>query len=117
MSTAAASRVTIVGGEGAWIEPIRAFVCWTRRGLWHANTVTLASRCGGRAAKMRKIETYHTSGTFVNDEAIALADRVAAPARSTTQRVLRLRRLERDDTAAKPARRFWQLQGRPTADQ
>ena len=114
MSTAPANRVTIVGGEGAWIETDQGVrLLDATAGLWHANighgreSLALAA-----AAQMRKLETYHTFGTFVNDQAVALADRVAAISPIEDAKVFFVSGgSDAIDTAAKLARRFWQLQG------
>src|ERR1700733_11588118 len=80
MSTAPANRVTIVGGEGSWIETDQGVrLLDATAGLWHANIGHGREALAVAAAnQMRKLETYHTFGTFVNDQAVALADRVAA---------------------------------------
>jgi adenosylmethionine-8-amino-7-oxononanoate aminotransferase len=114
MSTAPANRVTIVGGQGAWIETDQGVrLLDATAGLWHANighgreSLALAA-----ASQMRKLETYHTFGTFVNDQALALADRVAGISPIEDAKVFFVSGgSDGIDTAAKLARRFWQLQG------
>ena len=114
MSTAAANRVTIVAGEGSWIETDQGVrLLDATAGLWHANighgreSLALAA-----ASQMRKLETYHTFGTFVNDQAVALADRVAAISPIEDAKVFFVSGgSDAIETAAKLARRFWQLQG------
>jgi adenosylmethionine-8-amino-7-oxononanoate aminotransferase len=114
MSTAPASRVTIVGGDGAWIETDQGVrLLDATAGLWHANIGHgRESLAVAAAAQMRKLETYHTFGTFVNDQAVALADRVAGLSPIDDAKVFFVSGgSDAIDTAAKLARRFWQLQG------
>ena len=114
MSTAPANRVTIVGGEGAWIETDQGVrLLDATAGLWHANIGHGRESLAVAAAnQMRKLETYHTFGTFVNDQAVALADRVAALSPIEDAKVFFVSGgSDAIDTAAKLARRFWQLQG------
>jgi adenosylmethionine-8-amino-7-oxononanoate aminotransferase len=113
MSTAAANRVTIVGGDGAWIETDQGVhLLDATAGLWHANIGHGRERLAlAAAAQIRKIETYHTFGTFVNDQAVALADRVAAISPIEDAKVFFVSGgSDAIETAAKLARRFWQLQ-------
>ncbi len=114
MSTAPANRVTIVGGEGAWIETDQGVrLLDATAGLWHANIGHGRERLAMAAAsQMRRLETYHTFGTFVNDQAVALADRMAAISPIDDAKVFFVSGgSDAIDTAAKLARRFWQLQG------
>ena len=114
MSTALANRVTIVGGEGAWIETDQGVrLLDATAGLWHANIGHgRESLAVAAATQMRKLETYHTFGTFVNDQAVALADRLAAMSPIEDAKVFFVSGgSDAIDTAAKLARRFWQLQG------
>ncbi len=114
MSTAPANRVTIVGGEGAWIETDQGVrLLDATAGLWHANIGHGRESLAMAAAdQMRKLETYHTFGTFVNDQAVGLADRVAALSPIEDAKVFWVSGgSDAIDTAAKLARRFWQLQG------
>ena len=114
MSTAPANRVTIVGGEGAWLETDRGVrLLDATAGLWHANIGHGRERLAMAAAsQMRKLETYHTFGTFVNDQAVALADRLASISPIDDAKVFFVSGgSDAIETAAKLARRFWQLQG------
>jgi adenosylmethionine-8-amino-7-oxononanoate aminotransferase len=114
MSTAPANRVTIVGGEGAWIETDQGVrLLDATAGLWHANIGHgRESLAVAAVTQMRKLETYHTFGTFVNDQAVALADRLAAISPIEDAKVFFVSGgSDAIDTAAKLARRFWQLQG------
>ena len=114
MSTALANRVTIVGGEGAWLETDQGVrLLDATAGLWHANIGHgRESLAVAAATQMRKLETYHTFGTFVNDQAVALADRVAGLSPIDDAKVFFVSGgSDAIDTAAKLARRFWQQQG------
>jgi adenosylmethionine-8-amino-7-oxononanoate aminotransferase len=114
MSTAPANRVTIVGGEGAWIETDQGVrLLDATAGLWHANIGHGRESLAVAAAnQMRKLETYHTFGTYVNDQAVALADRVAGLSPIDDAKVFFVSGgSDAIDTAAKLARRFWQQQG------
>ena len=114
MSTALANRVTIVAGVGSWIETDQGVhLLDATAGLWHANIGHGRDRLAlAAAAQMRKIETYHTFGSFVNDQAVELADRVAAISPIEDAKVFWVSGgSDAIDTAAKLARRFWQLQG------
>ncbi len=114
MSTAPANRVTIVGGEGAWLETDQGVrLLDATAGLWHANIGHgRESLAVAAATQMRKLETYHTFGTFVNDQAVALADRIAGLSPIDDAKVFFVSGgSDAIDTAAKLARRFWQLQG------
>ncbi len=116
MYTAPGNRITIVGGEGAFIETDDGRrLLDAPAGLWHANighgreSLALAA-----ATQMRKLETYHTFGTIVNDQAIALAERVAAMAPIDDCKVFWVSGgSDAIDTASKLARRYWQAQGAP----
>jgi adenosylmethionine-8-amino-7-oxononanoate aminotransferase len=61
---------------------------------------------------MRKLETYHTFGNFVNDQAVSLADRVAEMSPIDDTKVFWVSGgSDAIDTAGKLARRYWQLRG------
>ena len=73
--------MTIVAGEGSWLETDQGVrLLDATAGLWHANIGHGRERAWSTAAaaQMRRLETYDTFGNFVNDQAVALADRVAA---------------------------------------
>src|SRR3984885_3840799 len=92
MSTAAANRVTIVAGVGSWIETDQGVhLLDATAGLWHANIGHARDRRGraaagaARVAAISPIEDAKVFWVSGGSDAI--------------------------DTAAKLARRFWQLQG------
>jgi adenosylmethionine-8-amino-7-oxononanoate aminotransferase len=113
-SVLAGDRLTIVSGEGANVttDDGRTLLDATA-GLWHANIghgrPELAEAA---AAQMRTLETYHTFGRIVNDQALALADRLETMSPIVDPKVFFVSGgSDAIDTAGKLARRFWQLQG------
>jgi adenosylmethionine-8-amino-7-oxononanoate aminotransferase len=116
MSTVPGDRLTIVAGQGSTLTTSdgRELIDATA-GLWHANIghgrEALAEAA---AAQMRRLETYHTFGRIANDQALALADRVAGLSPIEDCRVFWVSGgSDAIDTAGKLARRFWQVQGSP----
>lgn len=66
------------------------------------------------ARQATQLEAYHTFGDFANPPALALADRIAAMAPDTGSKVfLTSGGSDSVDTAAKIARRYFQLTGEP----
>ena len=115
MPTIAGDRLTIVRGEGARIQTDDGqWLLDATAGLWHANIGHGRDRLAdAAAAQMRRLETYHTFGRIANDQAIALADRVAGIGPIEDAKVFWASGgSDAVDTAAKLARRFWQLAGR-----
>jgi adenosylmethionine-8-amino-7-oxononanoate aminotransferase len=103
-------------GEGAYV--------WDERGnryldataaLWYCNVGFGREEIAEAvAAQMRKMAAYSTFGDNANRPAIELAERVAALAPVADSRVfLTSGGSDSIDTAAKIARRYWQLVGRP----
>jgi adenosylmethionine-8-amino-7-oxononanoate aminotransferase len=107
-------RLVIVAGDGARIETQdgRTLIDATA-GLWHANIGHGRPEPAQAAAEqMRRLETYHTFGRIANDQALALADRVAAMSPIEDPRVFWVSGgSDAIDTAAKLARRYWQVRG------
>jgi adenosylmethionine-8-amino-7-oxononanoate aminotransferase len=107
-------RLVIVSGEGANIvtDEGRTLLDATAS-LWHANIGHGRPELAEAAAEqMRRLETYHTFGRFVNDQALALADRVSAMSPIEDPRVFWVSGgSDAIDTAAKLARRYWQVRG------
>jgi adenosylmethionine-8-amino-7-oxononanoate aminotransferase len=107
-------RLVIVSGEGANIVTDEGQTLLdATAGLWHANIGHGRSELAEAAAEqMRRLETYHTFGRFANDQALALADRVAAMSPIEDPRIFWVSGgSDAIDTAAKLARRYWQVQG------
>ena len=107
-------RLTIVAGDGARIETADGqTLIDATASLWHANIGHGRSEPAEAArAQMRRLETYHTFGRIANDQALLLADRVAAMSPIEDPRVFWVSGgSDAIDTAAKLARRFWQAQG------
>jgi len=116
MPSVAGDRVTIVAGEGANVQTDDGrWLLDATAALWYANIGHGRARLADAAsAQMRRLETYHTFGRIVNDQALALADRVADLSPIDDPKVFWVSGgSDAVDTAAKLARRHWQLQGRP----
>lgn len=114
MHTAPDQRLTVVGGDGAWLEADDGRrLLDAPAGLWHANIGHGRERVAlAAAAQIRTLETYHTFGTIVNDQAVSLAERVAAIAPIDDCKVFWVSGgSDAIDTAAKLARRYWQVRG------
>ncbi|HEY3726826.1 MAG TPA: aminotransferase class III-fold pyridoxal phosphate-dependent enzyme [Solirubrobacteraceae bacterium] len=114
MPTIAGDRLTIVRGEGANVQTDDGrWLLDATAGLWHANIGHGRERLAeAAAAQMRRLETYHTFGRIANDQALKLADRVAAIGPIEDAKVfLGSGGSDAVDTAAKLARRYWQLGG------
>jgi adenosylmethionine-8-amino-7-oxononanoate aminotransferase len=114
MPSVIGDRLTIVRGEGARVQTQDGdWLLDATAALWYANIGHGRARLAEAAAQqMRRLETYHTFGRIVNDQALALADRVAALAPIEDAKVFWVSGgSDGIDTAAKLARRHWQLQG------
>jgi adenosylmethionine-8-amino-7-oxononanoate aminotransferase len=83
-------------------------------GLWHANIGHSRPELAEAAAEqMRRLETYHIFGRFVNDQALTLADRLSALSPIPDSKViLNSGGSDAIDVACKLARRHWQREGR-----
>jgi adenosylmethionine-8-amino-7-oxononanoate aminotransferase len=110
-------QLIVESGEGSYIYTTdgRRLFDGTA-GLWHANVghghPVLAA---ATHVQMRKLETYHIFGRFVNDQALNLAERLAAISPITNPKViLNSGGSDAIDVACKLARRHWQRAGRPT---
>jgi adenosylmethionine-8-amino-7-oxononanoate aminotransferase len=103
-------------GEGAyvWDEQGNRYVDATAA-LWYCNVGFGREEIADAvAAQMRKLAAYSTFGDNSNRPAIELAERVAGLAPVPDSRVfLTSGGSDSIDTAAKIARRYWQLVGRP----
>jgi adenosylmethionine-8-amino-7-oxononanoate aminotransferase len=114
MPTVADDRLVIVKGEGSRLQTLGGdWLLDATAGLWHANIGHGRPRLADAAARqMRELETYHTFGRITNDQALALADRVSALGPIEDAKVFLVSGgSDAVDTAAKLARRFWQLGG------
>jgi adenosylmethionine-8-amino-7-oxononanoate aminotransferase len=114
MPSVPGDRLTIVAGEGANVQTDDGrWLLDATAGLWHANIGHGRARLADAAAEqMRRLETYHTFGRITNEQALALADRVAAYGAIEDAKVFWVSgESDAIDTAAKLARRHWQLQG------
>ena len=107
-------RLTIVAGEGANVQTDDGrWLLDATASLWYANIGHGRERLAqAAAAQMRRLETYHTFGRIANDQALALADRVAGLSPIEDPRVFWVSGgSDGIETAAKLARRYWQIQG------
>jgi adenosylmethionine-8-amino-7-oxononanoate aminotransferase len=114
MPTIPGDRLVIVRGEGANVQTDDGrWLLDAGAGLWHANIGHGRERLAeAAAAQMRRLETYHTFGRITNDQALKLADRVAGIGPIEDAKVfLASGGSDAVDTAAKLARRYWQLGG------
>lgn len=116
MPTSQAHRLTIKGGEGAWLTTSDGQrLLDATASLWHANVGHGRERIA-RAAyeQMKTLETYHVFGRFANEPALDLADRLADIGPIDGGRVmLTSGGSDSIELACKLARRHWQLEGRP----
>ena len=85
-------------------------------GLWHANIGHAHPALAAAAhAQMLKLETYHIFARFVNDQALALAERLASLSPIEDPKIiLNSGGSDAIDVACKLARRHWQRAGRTT---
>jgi adenosylmethionine-8-amino-7-oxononanoate aminotransferase len=114
MPSVAGDRLVIVKGDGARVQTSEGdWLLDATAGLWHANIGHSRARLADAAARqMRALETYHTFGRITNDQALALADRVSALGPIDDAKVFLVSGgSDAVDTAAKLARRYWQLGG------
>ncbi|MGP3776958.1 aminotransferase family protein [Streptomyces sp. SDT5-1] len=83
-------------------------------GLWHANVGHSRPELADAAhQQMRRLETYHVFGRYLNDRAVALGERLAALSPIDDPKViLNSGGSDAIDVACKLARRHWQLAGR-----
>jgi adenosylmethionine-8-amino-7-oxononanoate aminotransferase len=108
-------QLVVERGEGCYIQTTdgRRLFDGTA-GLWHANIGHGHPALAAAAhAQMLKLETYHVFGRFVNDQALALASRLADLSPIADAKViLNSGGSDAIDVACKLARRHWQRAGR-----
>jgi putrescine aminotransferase len=117
MSAVRERSLNIVRGEGAlvWDDAGREYVDATGA-LWFCNIGHGRTELAEAAAKqMRELASYHTFGAFTNPPAEELAHRVASLAPLDDAKVFITAGGGSDaiDTAAKLARAYWHVSGRP----
>jgi adenosylmethionine-8-amino-7-oxononanoate aminotransferase len=108
-------QIEVVEGDGAYVTTASGDrLLDSTAGLWHANVGHGRKELAEAAYnQMRKLETYHVFGRFVNDAALALAERVAQLAPFQNAKViLTSGGSDSVDNACKLARRHWQIEGR-----
>jgi putrescine aminotransferase len=111
-----AGELVIDRGEGVhiWDETGRRYLDATA-GLWYCNVGYGRAEIAGAAHRqLQRLSAYSTFGDLANRPAIELCERVSALAPVADSRVfLTSGGSDSIDTAAKMARRYWQLLGRP----
>ncbi|WP_328630046.1 aminotransferase family protein [Streptomyces sp. NBC_00356] len=108
-------QLTIERAEGSYL-----FTADGRRlfdgtaGLWHANVGHARPELAEAAHdQMRRLETYHVFGRYLNDRAVALGERLADLSPIDDPKViLNSGGSDAIDVACKLARRHWQREGR-----
>jgi adenosylmethionine-8-amino-7-oxononanoate aminotransferase len=85
-------------------------------GLWHANVGHSRPELAEAAyAQMRRLETYHIFGRYLNDRAVELGEVLAGLSPIADPKViLNSGGSDAIDVACKLARRHWQAEGRPS---
>ncbi|MGV0850970.1 aminotransferase family protein [Mycolicibacterium phlei] len=110
-------QIVIERGQGSyiWTADGRKLFDATA-GLWHANIGHSRPELARAAAdQMTRLETYHIFGRFANDQALALAERLAAMSPIPDPKIiLNSGGSDAIDVACKLARRHWQREGRTT---
>ncbi len=117
MAQVAGQEVALVSGQGCWVtdEQGRRYLD-ASASLWYCNVghgrVELAEAA---AAQMRRIAGYHTFDVFTNPPARELARRLAesSPTGPGSAAFFSSGGSEAVDTAAKLARRYWEVRGQP----
>ncbi|QZT64253.1 aspartate aminotransferase family protein [Mycolicibacterium austroafricanum] len=110
-------QLVIERGQGCYIWTVDGKKLFdATAGLWHANIGHSRPELARAAAdQMNKLETYHIFGRFVNDQALDLAERLAALSPIPDSKViLNSGGSDAIDVACKLARRHWQREGRTT---
>jgi putrescine---pyruvate transaminase len=116
MAHVAGRELVLACGEGAWLadEQGRRYLDATAS-LWYCNVGYGREELAEvAAAQMRELAAYSTFGAYANRPALELAGRLAEIAPVPDAAVfLTTGGSDAVDTAAKLARRYWQLQDRP----
>jgi adenosylmethionine-8-amino-7-oxononanoate aminotransferase len=115
MPTVEGDELVIESGEGAYVTTNRGTrLLDATAGLWHANVGHgRPELADAAAAQIRRLETYHTFGRLANRPALELAGRVAQISPISDPKIIWTSGgSDSVDSAAKLARRYWQVQGR-----
>lgn len=110
-------QLVIERGDGAYLETSDGQRLFDgTAGLWHANVGHARPELAEAArTQMLTLETHHIFARFVNDKALALAERLAAMSPIEDPKViLNSGGSDAIDVACKLARRHWQREGRTT---
>lgn len=109
-------QIVVTGGEGSYLTTAdgRRLFDGTA-GLWHTNIGHGREEMAQVAFdQMRRLETYHVFGRYVNDRAVELSEQLVEIAPIADAKViLNSGGSDSIDVAAKLARRYWTLLGRP----
>lgn len=116
MPTIQGNQVAIGEGSGSYLTTTdgRRLFDGTA-GLWHTNIGHGREEMAQVAFdQMRKLETYHVFGRYVNDRAVELSERLVALAPIPDAKViLNSGGSDSIDAACKLVRRYWTLVGKP----
>ncbi|MCL2542780.1 MAG: aminotransferase class III-fold pyridoxal phosphate-dependent enzyme [Nocardioidaceae bacterium] len=110
-------QLVIERGEGCYLHTADGRRLYDgTAGLWHANIGHSHPALAEAAhTQMLKLETYHIFARFVNDQALALGERLAGLSPIGSAKViLNSGGSDAIDVACKLARRHWQREGRAT---
>jgi putrescine---pyruvate transaminase len=115
MARVPGSELTIVAGDGCWVtdDQGRRYLD-ASASLWYCNIGHgRAELADAAAAQMRRLAAYHTFDVFTNEPARELARRLAqmSPTGPGSAVFLTSGGSESVDTAAKLARRYWEVRG------
>ncbi|WP_369226501.1 aspartate aminotransferase family protein [Streptomyces sp. R39] len=109
-------RRVMVAGDGAYVTTREGRrLLDATAGLWHANVGHGRPEIAEAASRqMRRLETYHSFGFYSNDQALSLADRLAALVPVPDPRIIFTSGgSDSVEVTAKLARLHWQLEGEP----
>lgn len=117
MARVPGQEVTIVDGDGSWVtdDSGRRYLD-ASASLWYCNVGHgRAELADAAAAQMRRLAAYHTFDVFTNEPARELAGRLVglSPTGPGGAAFFTSGGSEAIDTAAKLARRYWEVSGQP----
>jgi putrescine aminotransferase len=117
MARVPGQEVTIVAGSGSWVTDARGKrYLDASASLWYCNIGHgRVEPADAAAAQMRELAAYHTFDVFANEPARDLARRLAdiSPTGPGTAVFFTSGGSEAVDSAAKLARRYWEVKGQP----
>ena len=116
MPTIVGRQIVVDRAEGCYLYTTDGRKLYdTTAALWYANIGHGRKELAEAAyQQMLKLETYHIFGRYANDQALAIAERLAAMSPIPNPKViLNSGGSDSIDVACKLARRHWQLEGKP----